>query len=87
MLIINQWATNAVSYIIDDIKQSTELVNNKPTQRLYINGECFAQVDNQNIMDKINYDLHSFIDKAKRATDTFDIGAEIHMILINEDNE
>ena len=87
MLIINQWATNAVSYIIDDIKQTTELVNDKPTYRLYINGECFAQVDNQNIMDRINYNLHSFIDKAKRSTDTFDIGAEIHMILNDEDDE
>lgn len=85
MLIINQWATNAASYIIDDVKQTTELVNNKPIQRLYINGECFAQTEDNDLMNKLNYSLHSFIDRAKRSTDTFDIGAEIHMIRGIED--
>lgn len=81
MLIINQWATDAVSYITDDIKLKTESVNNIPTQRLYINGECFAQSEDYNLMNKLNFNLHSFIDKAKRSTDTFDIGAEINTIL------
>ena len=80
MLIINQWATEAVAYITDDIKVENELNGEKSILCLYINGDCYAKLEDESIMDSLQYRLHSFIDRSKRTTDTFDIGAEIDMI-------
>ena len=79
MLIINQWATDAASYITDDINVKTE--NN--TSSLMVNGECFAKSKDKDLMDQLQYKLYSFIDKSNRTTDTFDIGVEMDMIKAN----
>lgn len=81
MLIINQWATNAASYITEDIVVKLEEKDNIKYSCLIINGECFARSENYNLIERLNYKLHSFIDRAKRTTDTFDIGVEMEIIL------
>jgi hypothetical protein len=76
MLIINQWATDAASYITDDIKVQTE----NDMSSLLVNGECFAKSEDQNLINSLQYKLYEFVDKSKRTTDTFDIGVEMDMI-------
>lgn len=76
MLIINQWATDAASYITDDIKVQTE----NDMSSLLVNGECFAKSEDQNLINSLQYKLYEFVDKSKRITDTFDIGVEMDMI-------
>lgn len=87
MLIINQWATDAIGYITDDIEVKDEIENNKSVECLYINGNCFAKLEDVNLMDRLNQRIHAFVDKCKRTTDTFDIGAEINMIKENKTTE
>lgn len=77
MLIINQWATSGAEYITDEIKVADEDVDGVDMSCLYVNGLCFAILENKNDMDELSYRLHDFVDKSKRTTDTFDISVEI----------
>ena len=80
MLIINQWATSGAEYITDDIKVKDEDIDGTDMSCLYVNGLCFAMLNNRKDMDELSYRLHRFVDKSKRTTDTFDISIEIENI-------
>ena len=84
MLIINQWATDAVGFITDDISQKNQVEDGKPITCLYINGDCYAKSKNYDLMNELQYRLHEFIDKCHRTTDTFDIKAEMVSITENK---
>ena len=74
MLIINQWGTSGAEYITDELKVTREEIDGIDMSCLYVNGLCFAMSEDNKVIDV----LHTFIDRAKRTSDTFDISVEIN---------
>lgn len=78
MLIINQWGTSGAEYITDELKVTREEIDGIDMSCLYVNGLCFAMSEDNKVIDILQHKLHTFIDKAKRTSDTFDISVEIN---------
>ena len=78
MLIINQWGTSGAEYITDELKVTREEIDGIDMSCLYVNGLCFAMSEDNKVIDVLQHKLHTFIDKAKRTSDTFDISVEIN---------
>ena len=78
MLIINQWGTSGAEYITDELRVTREEIDDVNMSCLYVNGLCFAMSEDSNIIDTLQHKLYTFIDRAKRTSDTFDISVEIH---------
>lgn len=71
MLIIDQWGKNGTEFI-----KSIDTKNEDGKYCLYINNQKFAESSESKII-KIQEKLYFFINRYKRFTDTFDIGAEL----------